>query len=189
MRTEPKRHGSQGMSNGMRIALIVTIILTAASFGVRKWRELRATPETQSNLSDTPTVRETSSPQASATSSSSNQKIGLRPELPAAQANPMTRRNAPPATPAAPQEAQKAPDQPPPPPPPQLEPPAFRLIGRHLEGKHWTVFFAHNNHVIAAAPKTELPGGFILQSIKKNGVTVIRRSNREKIEMPLEMPK
>ena len=189
MRTEPKRHGSQGMSNGMRIALIVTLILTAGSFGVRKWRELRAAPEAPSIQSDTPTGREASSPPSAAIASPSNQKTGLRSELPAAQANPMTRRNAPSVPPPAPQEAQKAPEQPPPPPPPQLEPPAFRLIGRHLEGKLWTVFFAHNNHVIAATPKTELPGGFILQSIKKNGVTVIRRSNREKIEMPLELPK
>lgn len=186
MRAEKKQPGASGLSRGMRMALIVTLILTVLSFGIRKWRQASNEPPVAA-AQDKPNsnrVMGTSSPASDQPSTNTS----LRQEVPAASANPMTRRNLPPPPPQN-ANTNKPPPPPPPPPPPKLDPPAFRLIGAHVDGKRWTAFFAHGNSVIAARPKTELPGGFMLKSINRNSATVIRRANQEKIEMPLEMPK
>ncbi|MGE5384650.1 MAG: hypothetical protein ACM3SV_02060, partial [Betaproteobacteria bacterium] len=108
---------------------------------------------------------------------------GLRPVLPGASNDAMASRK-PPAPPAA---ASSEPAPPPPPPPPP--PPTFRLIGRYIDSPNPVAFFAHENTVIAAKPGSQLPGGFKLKAIRGEGVTVVRQSNKEKIEMNLETPK
>ncbi len=193
MRMESKRQNPEGMSQGLKIALIITLILTVFSFGVRKWRQ--SSNENPATLQETgskgiESANNSAPAKAEASIQGTATSAGLRPPALTASLNPMARRNAP----VAPAEPPKSPDQPPPPPtspppPTQLEPPAFRLIGAHLDGKSWTAFFSHDKKVIAARPRAELPGGFELKTIDKDSVTVLRRSNREKIEMPLEMPK
>lgn len=184
------RPAASGISRGMRTALIITLLLTGASFGIRQWRESKATgtPPSFDNTAENRTATPLSTVATTKPTPPSPTIAGLRAESPAAQGNPMARRNAPPPPVESPKSPEQTPQQQVVPPPAQ-DPPAFRLIGRHLDGKRWTAFFAHDNHVIAASPRTELPGGFVLHAIRKNSVLVIRRSNREKIEMPMEMPK
>ena len=180
------------MSRGLRIALIVTIVLTVFSFGVRKWRQANtdvAAPAESAASAENGEAANTANTNPPSAQPPASAPAGLRSEAPAASQNPMARRNAPPTPPPAEAAKETPPPAPTPAPEPQLAPPSFRLIGVHTDGKQRTVFFAVADKVIPARPGTELPDGFALKSIKKDGVTVIRRSNREKIEMPLEMPK
>lgn len=179
-----KPQNTSGLSNGLRIALIATVALTLLSFGIKKWRQ---SSEEQTTSADVRQVEESTEEGATA---APKLHAGLRPDLKAASNNPMGRRNASTSAVETAQTPDQAPPPPPPPPPPQeLKPPTFHLIGVHVDGKRWTAFFSQGNRVIAARPKTRLPDGFFLQTVNTKGATVIRTSNREKIEMPLEMPK
>lgn len=196
METRRSSSAPAGMSRGLRIALIATIVLTVLSFGVRKWRQARTdVAVTAESVEVTANTRNGETANTGSSNSSSapppaNAQEGLRGEAPPVSLNPMARRNAPPpASPPVEAAKETPPPAPTPPPEPQLAPPGFRLIGVHRDGKQRTVFFALADKVITARPGAELPDGFVLKSIKKDGVTVIRRSNKEKIEMPLEMPK
>lgn len=185
--------GWKGLPRGLRIALIVTLILTVASFAVRQWRQSRSSPKSAAELSlpaqdktaagsgnSAPATGPAPGPAAAVPQPST----GLRPVVPAASVNPMGSRSPPPPKP---EETAKA--EPVPPPPPPLPPPSFRLIGRYADASRLTVFFVQNDQVIAVKPGDALPDGFVLKSVRQDGVTVMRRANREKIEMPLEMPK
>ncbi len=219
-----------GVSRGMLLALIGTLILVALSYGVRQWRESRSTvaPPVEvavANASPSPAAvppavsqaapeaTPASAPPANAatpadpanpagatpppappagapgaapganSAPAAPPPPGLRPAMPGATSDAMASHKPP----APPTQAANEPAPPPPPPPPP--PPTFRLIGRYVESPNPVVLFAHENGVIAAKPGSQLPGGFTLKAIRADGVTVMRQSNKEKIEMNLETPK
>lgn len=72
-----------------------------------------------------------------------------------------------------------------PPPPPPLPPPSFRLIGRYADSAGPVAFFVEGDKVIAVRVGGKLPQDFVLKSIRADGVTVLRKANKESIDMPL----
>lgn len=193
-----RRFQGGAVSRGMQLALAVTLVLTVSSFIVRNWRERASAPAVEapvevvsrpaaeSAAKPAPAVQAPSQPAPGGAAA----PIGVRPPVPAVTRDAMTGRkevvSAAPAAENAPPEAR----QPlPPPAPAKLPPPSFRLLGLYADKGRTVVFFDHNNSVIAARPGTALPEGFVLKSIRKGRVTVLRQSNNEQIDMNLETPK
>lgn len=172
------------ISPPMRLLLVVTLLLTALSYGVRSWRESAALPPViegavpaHSGIADGGKDDESSSMPMR------NPDV-LRPIWPTASIDAMASRQAPPA--AQSENAEGA--TPAAAPATALPPPSFRLVGRYADGKKGQVFFAHGEALIAVRVGQALPDGFVLKSASHDKVTVIRTLDGHLFDMTLEAP-
>ncbi len=196
----PSPRPAASLSRGMWIALAAALALTAASYGVRAWREARQAADLQESVvAAAPPANHAAPVSASAPAAAASPTAegktagaapvgkpnsapaGLRPQVPAASHDAMQSRRAPPPLPVG-----EAP--PPPPPPVALPPPNFRVIGRYAEGDLNRIILAHDNTVLVAKRGDTLPDGFRLRAIRADAIVVVRLANQEKIEIPLGNP-
>ena len=175
-----------GVSKPMLGLLIATVVLTAASFAVREWRESAARPaviEGAVPMHATEPVPPGAAPDAAPAGAPSGRGVdGPRQSWPNASINAMARRGAS-AQPQAPTEPQAPP---PPPPPPSLPPPNFQLMGRFIDGKVRYLFFVQGDKLIPVKPGQVIADGFILQSWRGDKATIVRKEDGQKFEMTLE---
>lgn len=165
----------------MRWALIATLLLTAASFAIRYWREQRAetvAPPPTASLATAPATT-SARPAAPENASPLPPSEGLRAPSPPATIDAMAQRRPPEPPPPPP----AAPSAPPPPPPP-----SFRLIGAYSDGGQSYAIFSHGQQVLTVRPGDGLPEDFIVKSLNATRVSIERQSTREIIEMPLGTP-
>lgn len=166
-----------GISPLMKGALIVTLLLTAASFGVRQWREQQAALLPAAAVAAGPAAVEKRPPVDPASPVAAPSE-GLRAPVAAASVDAMASRLPPPPPPGVQVKAV-------PPPPP---PPSFRLIGAYADEGRKVAIFAYGNQVLTVRPGDGLPEDFILKALHPQSVVVQRQSNKEQIEMHLGKP-
>ncbi|HRE15849.1 MAG TPA: hypothetical protein PLW86_02120 [Rhodocyclaceae bacterium] len=175
------------VSRPMRILLTVTLLLTALSYGVRSWRESAALPPVidgaaPARLNSGPAAEPGGDP-ASPQPIRSNEL--LRPIWPTASIDAMAPRA---TTPGLPGTAAADPGVPAATASPALPGPAFRVVGRYVDGKKSQVFFIHGNELIAAGIGQPLPDGFVLKAANSEKVTVVRTVDGHLFDMTLEAP-
>jgi len=172
------------ISPPMRLLLVVTLLLTALSYGVRSWRESAALPPViegavpaHSGIADGGKDDETNSMPMR------NPDV-LRPIWPTASIDAMASRQAPAVVPSGNAEG----STPAVAPTPALPDPSFRLVGRYADGKRGQIFFAHGEELIAVRVGQSLPDGFVLKAASNDKVTVIRTLDGRLFDMTLEAP-
>lgn len=173
-----------GVSKPMLGLLLVTVVLTAASYAVREWRESSARPAVIEGA--VPAYSEQTppgtTPEAALPAPPGRGVDGPRQSWPSASINAMTRRGAS-AQAQASTEPQAAP---PPPPPTPLPPPNFQLMGRFVDGKVRYLFFVQGDKFFPVKPGQVIADGFILQSWRGDKATIVRKEDGQKFEMTLE---
>lgn len=172
------------ISRPMQLLLAVTLLLTVLSYGVRSWRESAALPP----VIDGATPARPASAQGEPGSEPGNpQPVRgnelLRPIWPTASIDAMASRAATQSQPGAEVAGAGQPTA-----SPALPGPAFRLVGRYVDGKKGQVFFSHGNELIAARIGQALPDGFVLKAANSEKVTVVRTVDGHLFDMTLEAP-
>jgi hypothetical protein len=101
-----------------------------------------------------------------------------RPGLGEAQANLFaTPRRAPPRA--------AAPAPPTPPPPPAAPPLPYRFLGRYVEGERTALYLARGDEPVLAAPGATLPGGYRVEAITPEAVTLLYLPLDERQRLPI----
>jgi hypothetical protein len=89
------------------------------------------------------------------------------------------------ATPSPPRRRAAAPTPAPPPPRPAAPPLPYRFLGRYVEGERTALYLARGDEPVLAAPGATLPGGYRVEAITPEAVTLLYLPLDERQRLPI----